>query len=165
MLLDLRQGAAVTRGAVHAQSDRAPRQRVPSPGQAGGLQAVPPGGLQRQDQRQHHHLSQARCPHVQVHGGPVDSVLQGDPREEPVPGHAVVPALLPDLQRLLCKQDAAEELMNLCHFQLFVCKSRTSRSEYWNFMSCYSVVDPKAYLMRLETNSTDWIPKSSAHPP
>lgn len=55
------------------------------------------------------------CPHVQVHRGPVDSVLQGDPREEPVPGHAVVPALLPDLQRLLCKQDAAEELMNLCH--------------------------------------------------
>lgn len=60
VLLDVRQGAAVTRGAVHAQSDRAPRQRVPSPGQAGGLQAVPPGGLQRQDQRQHHHLTQAR---------------------------------------------------------------------------------------------------------
>lgn len=55
------------------------------------------------------------CPHLQVHGGPVDSVLQGDPGEEPVPGHAVVPALLPDLQRLLCKQDAAEELMKLCH--------------------------------------------------
>lgn len=55
------------------------------------------------------------CPDLQVHGGPVDSVLQGDPGEEPVPGHAVVPALLPDLQRLLCKQDAAEELMNLGH--------------------------------------------------
>lgn len=50
-------------------------------------------------------------------------------------------------------------------FQLLVCKSQTSRSEYWNFMSCYSVVDPKAHLMRLETNPTDWIPKSSAHPP
>lgn len=60
-------------------------------------------------------LSLPSCPHLQVHGGPVDSVLQGDPWEEPVPGHAVVPALLPDLQRLLCKQDAAEELMKLCH--------------------------------------------------
>lgn len=56
------------------------------------------------------------CSHVQVHRRPVDSVLQGDPGEEPVPGHAVVSALLPDLQRLLCKQDAAEELMNLCYF-------------------------------------------------
>lgn len=46
----------------------------------------------------------------------MDSVLQGDPGEEPVPGHAVVSALLPDLQRLLCKQDATEELMNLCYF-------------------------------------------------
>lgn len=46
----------------------------------------------------------------------MDGVLQGDPREEPVPGHEVVSTLLPDLQRLLCKQDAAEELMNRCYF-------------------------------------------------
>lgn len=59
VLLDVRQGAAVPGGAVHAQSDRAPRQRVPGAGQARSLQAVPPGGLQRQDQRQHHHLAQA----------------------------------------------------------------------------------------------------------
>lgn len=59
VLLDVRQGAAVPGGAVHAQSHWAPRQRVPRPGQAPGLQAVPPGGLQRQDQRQHHHLAQA----------------------------------------------------------------------------------------------------------
>lgn len=60
VLLHVRQGAAVAGGAVHAQSHRAPRQRVPRAGQARGLQAVPPAGLQRQDQRQHHHLAQAR---------------------------------------------------------------------------------------------------------
>lgn len=43
---------------------------------------------------------------LQVHAGPMDSVLQGHPREEPLPGHAVVPALLPDMQGLLCEQDA-----------------------------------------------------------
>lgn len=41
-----------------------------------------------------------------MHTGPVDSVLQGHPRKEPLPGHAVVPALLPDMQGLLCEQDA-----------------------------------------------------------
>lgn len=64
-----------------------------------------------------------------------------------------------------CSRRVNEPVPLLRVFQLFVCKSRTSRSEYWNFTSCYSVVDPKAYLMRLETNSADWIPKSSAHPP
>lgn len=51
----------------------------------------------------HHPLS---CPDLQMHTGPMDSVLQGHPREEPLPGHAVVPALLPDVQGLLCEQDA-----------------------------------------------------------
>lgn len=46
------------------------------------------------------------CPDLQMHAGPMDSVLQGHPREEPLPGHAVVPALLPDVQGLLCEQDA-----------------------------------------------------------
>lgn len=36
----------------------------------------------------------------------MDGILPGHPRKEPLPGHAVVPALLPDLQGLLCKQDA-----------------------------------------------------------
>lgn len=64
-----------------------------------------------------------------------------------------------------CSRRVNEPVPLLRVFQLFVCKSQTCRSEYWNFMSCYSVVDPKAHLMRLETNPTDWIPKSSAHPP
>lgn len=41
-----------------------------------------------------------------MHTGPVDGVLPGHPRKKPLPGHAVVPALLPDVQGLLCKQDA-----------------------------------------------------------
>lgn len=41
-----------------------------------------------------------------MHSGPVDGVLSGHPREEPLPGHAVVPALLPDVQGLLRQQDA-----------------------------------------------------------
>lgn len=64
-----------------------------------------------------------------------------------------------------CSRRVNEPVPLLRAFQLFGWKSRTSRSEYWNFTSCYSVVDPKAHLMRLETNPTDWIPKSSAHPP
>ena len=37
------------------------------------------------------------CSDLQMHTRPMDSVLPGHPREEPLPGHAVVPALLPDL--------------------------------------------------------------------
>lgn len=37
------------------------------------------------------------CPDLQMHTRPVDGILPGHPREEPLPGHAVVPALLPDL--------------------------------------------------------------------
>lgn len=37
------------------------------------------------------------CSDLQMHTGPVDGVLPGHPREEPLPGHAVVPTLLPDL--------------------------------------------------------------------
>lgn len=49
-----------------------------------------------------------------------------------------------------CNRRVNEPVLLLRVLQLFVCKSRTSRSEYWNFMSCYSVVDSKAYLLRLE---------------
>lgn len=41
-----------------------------------------------------------------MYTGPVDGVLPGHPRKEPVPGHAMVPTLLPDVQGLLRKQDA-----------------------------------------------------------
>lgn len=41
----------------------------------------------------------------------MDRLLPGDPGEESLPGHEVVPALLPNLQGLLCQQDAAEERM------------------------------------------------------
>lgn len=34
------------------------------------------------------------CSDLQMHGGPVDGVLPGDPREESLSGHEVVPALL-----------------------------------------------------------------------
>lgn len=41
-----------------------------------------------------------------MHTGPVDGVLPGHPGKEPLPGHAVVPAVLPDVQGLLCEQAA-----------------------------------------------------------
>lgn len=47
------------------------------------------------------------CSDLQVHSGPVDGVLSGHPRKEPLSGHAVVPAVLPDVQGLLCHQDAS----------------------------------------------------------
>lgn len=67
-------------------------QDVPKPSVTPGL-SLPP----------HHTLSR---PDLQMHTGPVDGVLPGHPRKKPLPGHAVVPALLPDVQGLLCKQDA-----------------------------------------------------------
>ena len=60
VLVNLREGAAVPRGAVHAQGHRPARQRVPGALEARGLPTVPPGGLQRQDQREHHHLPPPR---------------------------------------------------------------------------------------------------------
>ena len=60
VLVNLWEGPAVPRGAVHAQGHRAPWQRVPCPREASRLQTVPPGSLQRQDQREHHHLPSPR---------------------------------------------------------------------------------------------------------
>lgn len=42
--------------------------------------------------------------------GPVAGVLQGYPGEEPLHGHALVPALLRDVPGLLRTENAAEEL-------------------------------------------------------
>lgn len=60
VLVDLWEGPAVPRGTVHAQGHRAPWQRVSRPLKARCLQTVLPGGLQRQDQREHHHLAAPR---------------------------------------------------------------------------------------------------------
>lgn len=60
-----------------------------------------------------------------MRGRSVGGLLQGDPGEEPVPGHALVPALLPDLQRLLHQQNAPQELMSPAqqHIELYFCLS------------------------------------------
>ena len=50
------------------------------------------------------------CSDLQMPGRPVARVLPSDPREGPVSGHAVVPALLWHVQGLLCPEAAAEEL-------------------------------------------------------
>lgn len=51
-----------------------------------------------------------------MHAGPVDRVLPGHPGEEPLPGHAVVPALLPDVQGLLRQQAAPATTTALTEF-------------------------------------------------
>lgn len=63
------------------------------------------------------------CSDLQMHTRPVDSVLPGHPREEPLPGHAVVPALLWYLQGLLCPEAATEELTSggLAHWLVAFC--------------------------------------------
>lgn len=74
-------------------------------------------------------------------------------------GISAVARLAETFMQTRCSRRVNEPVLLLRVLHLFVCKSRTSRSEYWNFMSCYNVVDSKAYLIRLETDSTDWIPK------
>lgn len=72
------------------------------------------------------------CSDLQMHPGPVDGVLPGHPREEPLPGHAVVPALLPDLPGLLRKQDAPAALSSeLVTHSVVLAQRSDSRSEAW----------------------------------
>lgn len=61
------------------------------------------------------------CFNLQVPGRPVACVLQGDTRKEPVSRHEMVPALLWDMQGLLCAKDATKELtsVRLAGSQLF----------------------------------------------
>lgn len=61
------------------------------------------------------------CFNIQVPGRPVACVLQSDTREEPVSRHEMVPALLWDVQGLLCAENATKELtsVRLAGSQLF----------------------------------------------
>lgn len=58
VLVLVRKGSPVPSRPVHAPRNRSPWQRLPSRAEAAGLPAVPPGGVQRESQREHHHLPQ-----------------------------------------------------------------------------------------------------------